>query len=112
MSDILERRLLTLEERLTQLAQESATHGAVCLERQKTIFNMLASLESQISKLDDKIDKMGNDQAGRVVDMHTRIDAIRTSTNKRLDGWLTAIAGAGIFSTASLTILILTRGLH
>lgn len=99
-----ERRILYLEERTRDLVQEVATHSAVDIERQKMILNTLASIEGQISKLDDRMTKL-------TADVHTRIDIVRTTTSKRLDGWLAAIAGAGIMSTGSLVLLIVSRGL-
>lgn len=86
------------------LAQEVSTHGAVCIERTKMLLNTLASIELQLSKLDEKMLSLS-------ADMHNRIDSVRTSTSKRLDGWLTAIAAAGITATCALAMVIMTRGL-
>ena len=99
-----DERFLHIEERTRDLVQEMATHSAVCIERQKMTLNTLASIEVRLDRVSDGVAKLSND-------MHTRLDSIRHSTHKRLDMWLTAIAGAGILSTASLVFLIMTRGL-
>ena len=102
--DIDERRVQNIEDRVRELAQEVGTAGAVNVERQKTLFNTLGSIEVRVGKLDDRVAELAHD-------IHVRMDNIRTVTNKRLDGWLTAIAGASVLSTGTLALLIITRGL-
>ena len=99
-----DERIIRVEERVRDLAQEIATHGAVCVERQKMTLNTLASVEVRLDRVSDAVDRLSKD-------MHSRLDTIRQSTSKRLDAWLTAIASAGVLSTASLVFLIITRGL-
>jgi len=64
-----ERRIMALEERLTDFAQKVMTHEAVCVERQKSMFNVIATLDSRMESIGNVVDKLNN----RFFGWHTSI---------------------------------------
>lgn len=59
----MERRMMSLEEvvgimkdMLSELKENTRIHEAVCLERQKTIFNTIATLDTRMQGFGDKME--------------------------------------------------------
>src|SRR5258708_1970427 len=118
MADDLE----VLRDTVSILRQQFGVHEAISLERQKTTFNSLASIDHQVSELRKQLVKMF-DQLQEQVDrkirhnneqqndnntvIHDRIDKVST----RMNSWMTALAGAAVLSTGTLLVLIVTHGL-
>lgn len=51
----LEEVISVMKDMLANLQRKQEVHEAVCLERQKTMFNTLAALASRIDKIDNKL---------------------------------------------------------
>lgn len=72
----IERRMMATEEVLADLKQKVFTHEAVCIERQRTTFNNIASLEIGMTNISKAVNEL------------------REGLNARFFGWHTAVSGA------------------
>ncbi len=90
---IMDGRMQVLEERFMELSLVVNTHNAVCLERQKTTYHTMASIEGQIDALSNRMDRGLERLSGRMINI------------------MIAICSGAILSTGSLLVLIITRGL-
>lgn len=55
-----ERRIMALEERINDFATRVMTHEAVCNERQKSMFNVIAALDTRTVAVSAAMDKLSN----------------------------------------------------
>lgn len=95
-----ERRMMALEERTSDMLMRLNTHEAVCLERQRTMLNTMAAIQNDIAVLETN-----------VLQMSVRTDIKMDGFSTRLNTWMTAVAGGAILATGSLAALIMTHGL-
>lgn len=79
-----ERRMMALEERFSDLNQRVVTHDAVCLERQKTTHNNLAALEGRMETAINMIDTLNN----RFLGWHTGVTSALFLITIALVGYL------------------------
>lgn len=64
-----ERRMMAQEERIADLMLRVTTHEAVCVERQKSMFNVIATLDQRMIEIGKSVEKISN----RFLSYHTAI---------------------------------------